>query len=156
MISVVIPVYNEEKNLPLLMDRLEAALRGMGQAYEIIYVDDGSRDNSLEVLKGFIGRDGVRVLELTRNYWQHSAIISGFSVVRGDIVVTIDADLQNPPEEIPSIVRVMEEGNFEVVGTVREMRKDSIFRKIPSRIVNAMTRRITGIRMSDWGCMLRV
>ena len=155
MISVVVPVYNEEKNLLLLMDRLEAALRETGQPYEIIYVDDGSRDDSLEVLKGFIGRDGVRVLELTRNYGQHSAIISGFSVVRGDIVVTIDADLQNPPEEIPAIVRAMEEGNFEVVGTVREMRKDSIFRKIPSRIVNAMTRRITGIRMSDWGCMLR-
>jgi len=155
VISVVVPVYNEEKNLLLLMDRLEAALRETGQAYEIVYVDDGSRDNSLEVLKGFIGRNGVRVLELTRNYGQHAAIISGFSIVRGEIVVTIDADLQNPPEEIPAIVRAMEEGNFEVVGTVREMRKDSIFRKIPSRIVNAMTRRITGIRMSDWGCMLR-
>jgi undecaprenyl-phosphate 4-deoxy-4-formamido-L-arabinose transferase len=137
MISVVVPVYNEEKNLVLLMDRLEAALRKTGHPYEIIYVDDGSRDNSLEVLKGFTGRDGVRVLELTRNYGQHAAIISGFSIVRGEIVVTID------------------EGNFEVVGTVREMRKDSILRKIPSRIVNAMTRRITGVRMSDWGCMLR-
>ena len=121
MISVVIPVYNEEKNLLLLMDRLEAALRKTGHTYEIIYVDDGSRDDSLEVLKGFIGRDGVRVLELTRNYGQHSAIISGFSVVRGEYIVTIDADLQNPPEEIPAIVRTMEEGNFEVVGTVREI-----------------------------------
>lgn len=83
MISVVVPVYNEAKNLLLLMDRLEAALRKTGQAYEIIYVDDGSRDNSLEVLKGFIGRNGVRVLELTRNYGQHAAIISGFSIVRG-------------------------------------------------------------------------
>lgn len=155
MISVVVPVYNEEPNLPLLMDRLEAALRTTGEPYEIIYVDDGSRDNSLEVLKGFVGRTGVRVLELTRNHGQHSAIMSGFSVVRGEVVVTIDADLQNPPEEIPSIVRTMQEGNFEVVGTVREMRKDSLFRRIPSRFVNAMTRRITGIHMSDWGCMLR-
>jgi undecaprenyl-phosphate 4-deoxy-4-formamido-L-arabinose transferase len=155
VISVVVPVYNEEKNLHLLMDRLEAALRETGRAYEIIYVDDGSRDNSLEVLKGFIGRNGVRVLELTRNYGQHSAIMSGFSVVRGEIVVTIDADLQNPPEDIPALVRTMAEGNYEVVGTVREMRKDSIFRKFPSRIVNAMTRKITGIHMSDWGCMLR-
>jgi len=155
MISVVVPVYNEEKNLPVLMDRLEAALRRAGSPYEIIYVDDGSRDGSLEILKGFVGREGVRVLELTRNYGQHSAVMSGFSVVRGDIVVTIDADLQNPPEEIPELVRKMTEGNFEVVGTVREMRKDSILRKIPSRVVNAMTRRITGIRMSDWGCMLR-
>ncbi|MGE5248495.1 MAG: glycosyltransferase [Verrucomicrobiota bacterium] len=155
MISVVVPVYNEEGNILLLMDRLEAALRQTGRPYEIIYVDDGSRDGSLEVLKGLVGRDGVRVLELTRNYGQHSAIMSGFSVVRGDIVVTIDADLQNPPEEIPSLVRVMEDGGYEVVGTVRELRKDSIFRTFPSRIVNAMTRKITGIRMSDWGCMLR-
>ena len=155
MISVVVPVYNEEKNLPLLMDRLETALRNAGQPYEIIFVDDGSRDGSLEILKGFVGRAGVRVLELTRNYGQHSAIMSGFSVVRGDIVVTIDADLQNPPEEVPALVRTMMEGNYEVVGTVREMRKDSIFRRIPSRVVNAMTRRITGIHMSDWGCMLR-
>jgi undecaprenyl-phosphate 4-deoxy-4-formamido-L-arabinose transferase len=137
------------------MNRLEAALRGTGRPYEIIFVDDGSRDGSLEVLKGLVGRKGVRVLELTRNYGQHSAIMSGFSVVRGDFVVTIDADLQNPPEDIPALVRTMAEGDYEVVGTVREMRKDSIFRKFPSRVVNAMTRKITGVRMSDWGCMLR-
>jgi len=155
VISVVVPVYNEEANIHPLMDRLEAALRQTGRPYEIVFVDDGSRDGSLEVLKGLVGREGVRVLELTRNYGQHSAIMSGFSVVRGDIVVTIDADLQNPPEEIPVLVRTMEEGDFEVVGTVREMRKDSIFRTFPSRVVNAMTRKITGIHMSDWGCMLR-
>jgi undecaprenyl-phosphate 4-deoxy-4-formamido-L-arabinose transferase len=155
LISVVVPVYNEEENLSPLLDRLQAALRTTGMSFEIVFVDDGSRDGSLEVLKGFVGREGVRVLELTRNYGQHSAIISGFSVVRGDIVVTIDADLQNPPEDIPALVRTMVEGDYEVVGTVREARKDTIFRKLPSRIVNAMTRKITGIRMSDWGCMLR-
>jgi len=155
VISVVIPVYNEEKNLPLLMDRLEAALRPMGRPYEVIFVDDGSRDRSLEILRNFVGRNGVRVVELTRNYGQHSAIMSGFSVVRGSIVVTLDADLQNPPEEIPGLVRAMEDGNYEVVGTVRVMRRDSLFRTIPSRLVNAMTRKITGVRMTDWGCMLR-
>jgi undecaprenyl-phosphate 4-deoxy-4-formamido-L-arabinose transferase len=155
MISVVVPVYNEEKNLPLLMDRMEAALRAMGRPYEIVFVDDGSRDRSLDILAGFAGRQGVRVVELTRNYGQHSAIMSGFSIVRGRIVVTLDADLQNPPEEIPGLVRAMEEGNYEVVGTVRVMRQDSLFRTVPSRIVNAMTRRITGVRMTDWGCMLR-
>jgi len=155
MISVVVPVYNEEQNLEPLMDRLEAALRRTGRAYEVVFVDDGSRDGSLALLKRLVEREGVRVLELTRNYGQHSAIMSGFSVVRGDIVITIDADLQNPPEEIPAIVRKMEDGDYEVVGTVREMRKDSIFRTLPSRVVNAMTRRITGIHMSDWGCMLR-
>ncbi|MBI5576872.1 MAG: glycosyltransferase [Deltaproteobacteria bacterium] len=155
VISVVIPVYNEEKNLSLLMDRMEAALQPMGRPFEIIFVDDGSRDRSLEVLSGFVGRRGVRVVELTRNYGQHSAVMSGFSIVRGKIVVTLDADLQNPPEEIPSMIRVMEEGNYEVVGTVRRMRRDSLLRTIPSRIVNAMTRKITGVRMTDWGCMLR-
>jgi undecaprenyl-phosphate 4-deoxy-4-formamido-L-arabinose transferase len=154
-VSVVVPVYNEEANLPLLMDRMEAALRTMGRPYEVVFVDDGSRDGSLELLKGFVTRPGVRVVELTRNYGQHSAIMSGFSVVTGQIVVTIDADLQNPPEEIPGLVRAMEEGNFEVVGTVRQMRKDSIFRRFPSRVVNGMTRRITGVTMTDWGCMLR-
>ncbi len=155
MISVVIPVYNEEKNLPLLMDRLESALRPMGRPYEIIFVDDGSRDGSLEILESFVGRNGVRVVELTRNYGQHSAIMSGFSIVRGSIVVTLDADLQNPPEEIPGMIRAMEEGNFEVVGTVRTLRRDSRFRTVASRFVNAMTRRITGVHMTDWGCMLR-
>jgi undecaprenyl-phosphate 4-deoxy-4-formamido-L-arabinose transferase len=155
MISVVIPVYNEESNLALLMDRLEAAMRSMRRPYEIVFVDDGSRDRSLEILKGFLGREGVRIVELTRNYGQHPAIFSAFSVVRGDIVVSIDADLQNPPEEIPRLVQAMEEGDYEIVGSVREMRKDSLLRRIPSRLVNAMTRRTTGIRMTDWGCMLR-
>jgi undecaprenyl-phosphate 4-deoxy-4-formamido-L-arabinose transferase len=154
-VSVVVPVYNEEANLPLLMDRMEAALKTMGRPYEIVYVDDGSRDGSLDLMKGFTSRPGVRVVELTRNYGQHSAIMSGFSVVTGQVVVTIDADLQNPPEEIPGLVRAMEEGNLEVVGTVRQMRKDSIFRRFPSRVVNGMTRRITGVTMTDWGCMLR-
>ncbi len=155
MISVVVPVYNEEANLSLLMDRLERALTALGRPYEIVFVDDGSRDGSLGILAGFVGRPGVRVVELTRNYGQHSAIMSGFSVVRGDIVVTIDADLQNPPEAIPDLVRAMVEGDFEVVGSVRQVRRDSLLRLVPSRIVNMMTRRITGVAMSDWGCMLR-
>lgn len=156
MISVVIPVYNEEKNLSLLMDRLEKVMRSLERPYEIIFVDDGSRDRSLEILKGFVGRPGVRVVELTRNYGQHPAVFSGFSVVRGDVVVTLDADLQNPPEEVPRLIQELEEGGYEVVGSVRQFRRDSLFRKIPSLFVNAMTRRITGVPMTDWGCMLRV
>jgi undecaprenyl-phosphate 4-deoxy-4-formamido-L-arabinose transferase len=155
MISVVIPVYNEEKNLSLLLDRLEKVMKSLERPYEIIFVDDGSRDRSLEILKGFVGRPGVRVVELTRNYGQHPAVFSGFSVVRGDVVVTLDADLQNPPEEIPRLIQAIEEGGYEVVGSVRQSRRDSLFRKIPSLFVNAMTRRITGVRMTDWGCMLR-
>lgn len=155
MISVVVPVYNEEETIPHLLPRLQKTMSSLGRPYEIIFVDDGSRDRSLEILKGYVGSPGVRVVELTRNYGQHPALFSGFSIVRGDIVVTLDADLQNPPEEIPRLVRTMEEGGYEVVGSVRTQRQDSPLRTIPSRLVNAATRRITGVRMRDWGCMLR-
>jgi undecaprenyl-phosphate 4-deoxy-4-formamido-L-arabinose transferase len=156
MISVVVPVYNEEENLPLLHARLQKTMASLSRPYEIIFVDDGSRDRSLEILKGFVGNPGVRVVELTRNYGQHPAVFSGFSIVRGDVVVTLDADLQNPPEEIPRLIQAMETGGYEVVGSVRQSRHDSLFRKIPSLFVNAMTRRITGVHMTDWGCMLRI
>ncbi|MCJ7748993.1 MAG: glycosyltransferase, partial [Desulfobacterales bacterium] len=127
----------------------------MGKSYEIIFVDDGSRDNTLSILKSFLIYPEVRVVELTRNYGQHAAIFSGFSVVRGNIVITLDADLQNPPEEVPNLVRVMEEGDYDVVGTIRKERKDSFFRTFPSRIINMIARKITKVNMSDWGCMLR-
>jgi len=155
MISVVIPVYNEEANLPRLIERLRPVMQKMGKSYEIIFVDDGSRDNTLSILKSSLIYPEVRVVELTRNYGQHAAIFSGFSVVRGDIVITLDADLQNPPEEIPNLVKVMEEGDYDVVGTIRKERKDSFFRTFPSRIINMIARKITKVNMSDWGCMLR-
>ena len=155
MISVVIPVYNEEANLSHLVERLRPVMQKMGKSYEIIFVDDGSRDNTLSILKSFLIYPEIRVVELTRNYGQHAAIFSGFSVVRGDIVITLDADLQNPPEEIPNLVRVMEEGDYDVVGTIRKERKDSFFRTFPSRIINMIARKITKVNMSDWGCMLR-
>lgn len=155
MISVVIPVYNEEVSLSHLLERLRLVMQKMGKSYEIIFVDDGSRDNTLSILKSFLIYPEVRVVELTRNYGQHAAIFSGFSVVRGDIVITLDADLQNPPEEVPNLVRVMEEGDYDVVGTIRKERKDSFFRTFPSRIINMIARKITKVNMSDWGCMLR-
>jgi undecaprenyl-phosphate 4-deoxy-4-formamido-L-arabinose transferase len=155
MISLVIPVYNEEANLPRLIERLRSVMQTMGRSYEIIFVDDGSRDNSLSVLKSFLIYPEVKVVELTRNYGQHAAVFSGFSIVRGQIVITLDADLQNPPEEIPNLIRVMGDGDYDVVGTIRRERKDSFLRTFPSRIINAVTRKITKVNMSDWGCMLR-
>ena len=155
MISLVIPVYNEGANLPRLMERLRSVMQTTGRSYEIIFVDDGSRDDSLSVLKGFLIYPEVKVVELTRNYGQHAAIFSGFSIVRGDIVITLDADLQNPPEEIPDLIRVMAEGDYDVVGTIRRERKDSFLRTFPSRIINRITQKITKVNMSDWGCMLR-
>jgi len=155
LISVVIPVYNEEKNLDALIGRLRPVMQSMGKPYEIILIDDGSQDGSLEILKGFAREPDIRVVELTRNYGQHAAIMSGFSIVRGEIVVTLDADLQNPPEEIPRLIREMEEGGYDVVGTIRKQRQDSVFRLGASRLINIVARRITGVHMTDWGCMLR-
>ena len=155
MISVVIPVYNEEGNLKALIERIRPVMASLKRPYEIVLVDDGSRDRSLEILKGFVEFPEVSVVELTRNYGQHAAILAGFSVVRGEIVVTLDADLQNPPEEIPLLIDAMEGGGFDVVGTIRWGRKDSILRIMPSKIINIVARKITGVGMTDWGCMLR-
>ena len=155
MISLVIPVYNEERNIAALMDRLLPVMNALGDSYEILLVDDGSRDRSLELLRSYTRHPEVSVVELTRNYGQHAAIMAGFSQVQGDIIITLDADLQNPPEEIPRLVAKMTEGNFDVVGTIRKARKDSLFRIIPSKVINMITRRITGVNMKDWGCMLR-
>ena len=155
MVSLVIPVYNEEANLRRLMERTRPVMQGMGRPYEIVLVDDGSRDGSLSLLKSFTAHPEVRVVELVRNYGQHAAILAGLSIVRGEIVVTMDADLQNPPEEIPRLVKAMEDGGYDVVGTVRQNRQDSLFRILPSKLVNMVTRRITKVAMSDWGCMLR-
>ncbi|HHO75348.1 MAG TPA: glycosyltransferase [Deltaproteobacteria bacterium] len=153
-ISVVIPVFNEEAVLEKLFERLIPVMESLRRDYEILMVDDGSTDRSLEIMKTH-GGDRVIIVELTKNYGQHAAIFAGFENSEGDIVVTLDADLQNPPEEIPRLVSVMEEGDYEVVGSVRKARKDSVFRKIPSRVINTLTRRITGVILSDWGCMLR-
>ncbi|MBE0558499.1 MAG: glycosyltransferase [Proteobacteria bacterium] len=155
MISLVIPVFNEEGNLKKLMERIRPVMTAMERPYEIVFVDDGSRDRSLMILEDFAQSPEVRVVELTRNYGQHAAILAGFSILRGDIVVTLDADLQNPPEEIPRLITTMEEGGFDVVGSIRRGRKDSYFRIIPSKIINIVARKITGVRMTDWGCMLR-
>jgi undecaprenyl-phosphate 4-deoxy-4-formamido-L-arabinose transferase len=154
-VAIVIPVYNEEENLPELMRRLMPVMQGMGKSFEIILIDDGSSDNSLQILKGFTKNAQVKVVELTRNYGQHAAILAGFSVVNADIIITMDADLQNPPEEIPKLVKFMEEGNYDVVGSIRKGRKDSFLRILPSKVINIVARKITGVSMRDWGCMLR-
>jgi len=148
-------VYNEEPNLQALMTRLLPVMKGLKRPFEIIFIDDGSQDRSLEILKGFTWHDEVRVVELTRNYGQHAAILAGFSVADADIIVTMDADLQNPPEEIPKMVKTMEEGGYDVVGSIRKGRKDSWLRILPSKIINIVARKITGVTMRDWGCMLR-
>ena len=156
-ISVVVPVYNEEGCLQELIDRTLKALTSTGKKFEFILVDDGSRDRSAEIMKAAADAhpDVVIACILNRNYGQHSAIMAGFSLVRGDLVITLDADLQNPPEEIPKLVAKLREG-YDVVGTIRENRKDTFFRRWASKMVNFMVRKLcNGKTMTDYGCMLR-
>ncbi|SFD49059.1 undecaprenyl-phosphate 4-deoxy-4-formamido-L-arabinose transferase [Pragia fontium] len=155
-VSVVIPVYNEQESLPTLLSRTIAACKQLKQQYEIILVDDGSTDASGDMLTAAAEEPGSHVIAvlLNRNYGQHSAIMAGFNQVSGDLVITLDADLQNPPEEIPRLVEVAEQG-YDVVGTVRANRQDSWFRKTASKIINMMIQRATGKSMGDYGCMLR-
>lgn len=154
-LSVVIPVFNEEDNLEELQARLAASLDRAGYAWEVIYVDDGSKDRSWELLEAFNRLDSrVRLVRFNRNYGQHMAVFAGFERVRGQVVATLDADLQNPPEDVPKVVAKLEEG-FDVVGGWRQNRRDSVLRKWPSRLVNLVTSRITGVELRDYGCMLR-
>jgi undecaprenyl-phosphate 4-deoxy-4-formamido-L-arabinose transferase len=154
-LSVVIPVYNERDNLPELIDRCLAACQKTGRNFEIILVDDGSRDGSRDfILQAADQHDEVVGVILNRNYGQHAAVFAGLEQSKGRIVVTLDADLQNPPEEIPRLVAEMDRG-VDVVGTVRENRQDSLFRRTASALVNRLVRQTTGVMMHDYGCMLR-
>ncbi|MEE4093350.1 undecaprenyl-phosphate 4-deoxy-4-formamido-L-arabinose transferase [Pseudomonas viridiflava] len=155
-VSIVIPVYNEQQSLPELLRRTEAACARLRHDYEIVLVDDGSRDQSAEILQQEAERDGSRVVAviLNRNYGQHAAIMAGFEQCKGDVIVTLDADLQNPPEEIPRLIALAEQG-YDVVGTVRNNRQDSAWRRWPSKLINLAVQRSTGVAMSDYGCMLR-
>ena len=154
-ISIVIPVYNEEEALYPLFSELYPVMKGMNRSFEILFVNDGSRDGSLGILYDFYKNyPEVRVIDLNGNFGQHMAIMAGFEKVRGKITITLDADLQNPPDEIPGIVAKMDEGH-DVVGTYRVGRQDPIFRKVASKIVNKLTNRIAKLDIKDYGCMLR-
>ena len=155
-VSVVIPVYNEEAVLPALFARLYPALDALGESYEVIFVNDGSADRSAALLRGQfeLRSDVTRVILFNGNFGQHLAIMAGFEATRGERVVTLDADLQNPPEEIAKLLAKMDEG-YDYVGSVRSARQDTAFRRSASRIMNAIRERITRIRMTDQGCMLR-
>jgi len=155
-LSVVIPVYNEEAGLPALFARLYPALDALQLPYEVIFVNDGSRDRSGALLREQFAarRDVTRVVFFNANYGQHLAILAGFERVRGERIVTLDADLQNPPEEIGKLLAAMDDG-ADYVGGVRRAREDAWWRRSASRLMNRLRERITRIRMTDQGCMLR-
>jgi len=155
-VSVVIPIYNEEAVLPALFARLYPVLDELHRPYEIVFVDDGSIDRSVALLRRqYEARpDVTRVVVLNGNFGQHMAILAAFQQTKGRCVVTLDADLQNPPEEIPRLLAAIDEG-ADYVGTIRKNRQDAAWRRWASRVLNALRERTTGIHIGDQGCMLR-
>jgi undecaprenyl-phosphate 4-deoxy-4-formamido-L-arabinose transferase len=155
-LSVVIPVYNEEQGLQALFDRLYPALDALGLSYELIFVNDGSRDRSAAILREQFQKrpDVTRVVLFNGNFGQHMAIMAGFEQSRGRRVVTLDADLQNPPEDTGVLLAKMDEGH-DYVGSIRRQRSDSLWRHVASRLMNGLRERITRIKMTDQGCMFR-
>lgn len=155
-LSIVIPVYNEELGLSALFERLYPALDALALDYELVFIDDGSRDRSAALLAGQFERrpDVTRVILLNGNFGQHRAILAGFEHCRGACVVTLDADLQNPPEDIQLLLEAMDRGH-DYVGSIRRDRHDAAWRRWASRAMNGLRRRLTGIVMTDHGCMMR-
>lgn len=156
ILSVVIPVYNEEASLQMLFDRLYPALDALAKPYEIIFINDGSRDRSAAMLtqQHKLRADVTRVILFNGNFGQHRAILAGFAHARGTQIVTLDADLQNPPEDIGLLLAEMDKGH-DYVGSIRRQRNDSWWRHVASRMMNKMRERITRIKMTDQGCMMR-
>lgn len=154
--SVVVPIFNEASNIAELYKRLKKVMEALKCRYEIIFVDDGSMDNSFLLLASIALSDhSVKVLHFVKNYGQHKAVTAGIVEARGDHVITLDADLQNPPEEIPRLTEKIGEG-FDMVSGYRKLRKDKMTRRIPSVLTNLMIFAITGLRMNDYGSMLRI
>ena len=154
-LSIIIPVYNEEDNLAELHARLVKVMLGLNKSYEIIFIDDSSMDRSFEILKELHANDHhVQVIRFTRNFGQHPAVTAGFRRATGAVMITLDADLQNPPEEIPKLLAKLDEG-YDVAAGWRENRHDPIFRRMASAVVNRMIARMTGVKLRDYGCMFR-
>ncbi len=154
-LSVIIPVYNEELCLEELCQRLYRVLKEMGRSYEVLFIDDGSSDGSLELLLKLRSKyRPMKIIHFSRNYGQHPAVTAGMAESRGQVIVTLDADLQNPPEEIPKLVEALQKG-YDIAAGWRKQREDSIFRILPSIIVNRLISRVTTVKLHDYGCMLR-
>lgn len=152
-LSVVISVYNEEENIRPLAEQLSLALNGMD--YEVIFVDDGSKDGTLDELQK-LEHSRIQIVELRKNYGQSLALMAGIDLAQGEFIATMDGDLQNDPTDIPAMLKLAEENDWDLVTGIRTNRKDDIFRKIPSLIANWIIRNTAGVRMKDYGCALKV
>lgn len=152
-VSVVIPLYNEEENVEILNEQLSATMKSIGD-YEIVYVDDGSTDGTLRLLEQIQAQDeNVMVLSLRRNFGQTAAFAAGFDFARGDVVVTMDGDLQNDPTDIPKLLEAIKE--YDLVSGWRKKRQDKFSRTFPSKIANWLISKVTGVRLHDYGCSLK-
>lgn len=153
-ISIVICVYNEEENIKPLVEQIETSIPDFD--YEIVYVDDGSTDNTVKEIKA-LNRKRIKLIELKKNYGQSSALAAGIEHAEGDYIITMDGDLQNDPSDIPMMLKIAEEGEWDLVAGIRKNRKDGMFlRKIPSKIANFVIRVTTKVKMKDYGCTLKV
>ena len=156
-LSIVIPVYNEAKNLPLLNEAIHQAMKTYSKDWEVVFVDDGSKDDSLKALEEIAGADPtrVRVVELRRNFGQTAALAAGIDHAQGSIIVMLDADMQNDPADIPMMLEKIDEG-YDVVSGWRRERKDTfINRTLPSKIANGLISWVTGVHLHDYGCTLK-
>jgi undecaprenyl-phosphate 4-deoxy-4-formamido-L-arabinose transferase len=154
-LSVIVPILNEAPTLEALADRLVRTLHRMGKSYEVIFVDDGSTDDSAKLLKGLYElHPTIKVIRLNRNYGQHMAIFAGLERARGEVIVTLDGDLQNPPEEIPRLLEKIQEG-YDVVCGRRTSRQDPLLRRLLSSLASRLGSRLVGVTMDDYGSMLR-
>jgi len=155
-LSLIIPVFNEEDNLPLLYQEIDSVLATLKKSAEIIFVDDGSQDNSFSVLKKIRQQDKrVKLIRLRRNFGQTAALSAGFDYARGKIIITLDADLQNDPQDIPALLAKIEDG-YDVVSGWRQKRQDKFFtRRLPSKVANQLISFLTGVRLHDYGCTLK-
>ncbi|MBT3294780.1 MAG: glycosyltransferase family 2 protein [Verrucomicrobia bacterium] len=155
-LSVVVPVYNEEESVALLCEKLHAAVSGLGIAYEIVLVDDGSDDRTWELLKELSHKyPCLRLIQFRRNFGQTAAMSAGFRESKGEVVVTLDADLQNDPADIPKLLELMKQGNDVVSGWRKDRKDPFINRRLPSILANALISKITGVYLHDYGCTLK-
>lgn len=156
-LSLIIPVYNEQDNLPLLFDAVYKTMESLDTSWEAIFVDDGSRDRSLSILKEFAEKDPerIRLISFRRNFGQTAAIASGLDYSKGEIIVLLDADLQNDPDDIPMMLAKLDEGYDLVSGWRKERKDNAITRNLPSMIANWIISQVTGVHLHDYGCTLK-
>ena len=156
-LSIVVPIYNEEENLPILYEKLKSVLDKLGKSYEIIFINDGSTDKSWEIIKDFAEKDkNVVGINFRKNFGQTSAMSAGFEIAKGDVIITMDGDLQNDPEDIPKLLKILNEGGYDIVSGWRKDRKDTFLtRTLPSKIANWLISKITGVHLHDYGCSLK-